>query len=358
MDLKERIKKTFIELIQINEIYPNEKEVIAYVTHRLSAAGVAWQLDNFRNIVVKIPGVGEPVLLSTHLDVPEPNPNVRYIDEGDVVRADGTNILGADPKTGLAILIELATDLVSKDPTTHAPVELLFTRGEETGLHGARNAGYSLLQAKSGLVLDEDGPVTQVVTQAPSFVKIDASFFGKIVHPREPEKGINALQVACESLMSLPWGYSTEGVTWNVGMFQSGTARNSVPGKAVLKAELRSYDSELVKKEAVRVEHVFRAVAEKYGATLEIENTFEFGGYKLETDHPLFMRLEKTFQAMNLTPNYFKTFGGTDANIFNSMGILSVPIGSGYYNAHEYTEIANLKDMEVIYHFLERFVAV
>jgi tripeptide aminopeptidase len=358
MDLKQRIKKTFIELIQINEIYPDEKEVIEYVTSRFNGGGVSWQLDSFRNIIIKIPGTGEPVLLSTHLDVPEPNPNVQYSDEGDILRADGTNILGADPKTGLAILIELAIDYVKKDHATHAPIELLLTRGEETGLHGARNADYSLLQAKIGLVLDEDGPVTQVVTQAPSFVKIDASFIGKIVHPREPEKGINALQVACESLMSLPWGYSTEGVTWNVGMFQAGTARNSVPGKAILKAELRSYDIELVKIEAARVEEIFRKVSEKYGATLEIENAFEFEGYKLETNHPLFVRLEKTFTAMNLTPNYFKTFGGTDANIFNTKGILSVPIGSGYYNAHEYTEIANVRDMEEIYYFLERFVVV
>ena len=356
--IKERITQTFIDLMKINEIYPEEKEVIEYTTKRLSDAGVQWQLDSFKNIVVKIPGTGEPVLLSTHLDIPEPAPDINYIIEGDILKSNGNSILGADPKSGLAILIELAVDLIKKDASTRSPVEMLITRGEEPGLIGARNADYSLLESKIGLVLDEDGPVTQVVVRAPAFAKIDASFVGKVVHPREPEKGINALHSACDALMALPWGYSTKGVTWNVGCFEAGTARNSVPGRATLKAELRGFDEDLVKSEAKRVEDKFQEVVEKHGATLEIDNEFEFGGYHLTRDHALFARLEKTFAAMSLTPNYFETFGGTDANIFNAHGILSVPIGSGYYNAHEYTEYVNLAEMEEIYHFLGTFLEV
>lgn len=357
MNLTERIKKTFLELIAINEIYPNEREVILYTEKRLADAGVAWQEDHFRNIIAKIPGTGETVMLSTHLDIPEPNPNVRYTIEGDLVKSDGTNILGADPKTGLAILIELATDLAKKDHAMHAPVEFVFTRGEETGLFGARELDYSLVSAKIGLVLDEDGPITQVVTQAPAFVRIDASFIGKIVHPREPENGINALQMAAEAITKIPCGYSTDGVTWNIGMFQSGTARNSVPGKTTLKAELRSYDTKLVTSEGERVEKTFRETAKKFGGDLAIERELEFEGYKLEHNHPLFARLEETFSGMNLAPNYFATFGGTDGNIFNAHGIVSVPIGSGYYNAHQYTEYADLRVMTEIHEFLIRFLA-
>lgn len=358
MNLIERIKKTFLELIAINEIYPNEREVILYTEKRLTDARVAWQEDHFRNIIAKIPGTGEAVMLSTHLDVPEPNPSVRYTIDGDVIKSDGTNILGADPKTGLAILIELAADLAKKDHATHAPAEFVFTRGEETGLFGARNLDYSLVSAKIGLVLDEDGPVTQVVTQAPAFIRIDASFLGKIVHPREPENGVNALQMAAEAMTKIPCGYSSEGVTWNIGMFEAGTARNSVPGKATLKAELRSYDTKLVVSEGERVERIWREMAEKFGGKLEIVRELEFEGYKLERTHPLFARFEKIFGSMNLTPNYFATFGGTDGNIFNTHGIMSVPIGSGYYNAHQYTEYADLRVMTEIHEFLMRFLAL
>ncbi len=356
--IKENIKKTFLELINIDGIYPHEDKVIKYVEKRLSEAKVPWQEDSFRNIIVKIPGKGEPILLSTHLDIPEPTPQVKYVEKGDIIEADGTCILGADPKTGLAILIEFLCDLAKTDSTAHSPVEAVLTRGEETGLFGSRNCDYSLLTAKIGLVLDEDGPVTQVVTQAPAFVRVDAEFIGKIVHPREPEKGINALQAATTAMQALPWGYITEGVTWNVGLFESGTARNSVPGSAKLKAELRSYDTSLVVEQGKRVEKEFKKAADQIGATCKIETELEFEGYTINPDDQLLAKLESTFTKMNLKPNYFATFGGSDANVFNAHGIKCVPLGSGYYNAHQYIEQANLKDMEEIYNFLNIFIKI
>lgn len=359
MDIRSRIRQAFLDLIAIDGIYPYEDKVKNYVRGRLQKAKVLHQEDSFGNIIITIPGTGEPVLYSTHLDIPEPAPAVKYKEEGDLIISDGTGILGADPKSGLAVLLEYAADIIGQDPGSHVPVEILLTRGEETGLVGARGADYSLLRSKLGLVLDEDGPVTQVVTQAPAFVRIDAEFQGKIVHTREPEKGINALQMACESLMSLPWGYlADKQVTWNVGMLEAGTARNSVPGHARLKAELRSYDSGLVKQEAQKVVETFRQTAVKFGATCQVDDEFEFAGYELSRDGLLFRRLEQTYSKLNLSPNYFSTFGGSDANIFNEKGIVSVPIGSGYYNAHEYTEYVNLAEMEQIYQFLLEFAII
>lgn len=355
-EVQQRVRKTFLELMETDGVYPSEQKTIAYVKRRLTEAGVAFEDDAFGNIIAKVPGTGPAVMLSTHVDIPESAPDVKFTEEGDVIRAAGSNILGADPKTGLAVLVEFLSDLQRQDRSTHSPVEALLTRGEETGLLGARNADYSKITAQVGLVLDEDGPVTQVVTQAPAFVRIDAEFKGRVVHPREPEKGINALMVASRALNRLPWGYIADGVTWNVGIFESGTARNSVPGSAKLQAELRSYDTELVVSQAERVEREFLVEAKEHGAESVLLRELEFEGYRLDRSHPLFERLEKTFSEMNLKPNYFATFGGSDANIFNARGITCVPIGSGYYDAHQYTESANTKDMAEIHAFLDKFV--
>lgn len=354
--LKKRLRATLLDLFKINEIYPNEKEVIEYVTKRLAEHGYVCELDGFRNLIIRLAGEGEPVLFSTHLDIPEPAPNVRFTEEGDVIRSDGSGILGVDPKTGLAILIEFLINEAQKPSTGRLPVEVLLTRGEETGLFGARNADYGRLQSKMGLVLDEDGPVTQVVTRAPAYVRFDAEFHGKIVHPREPENGINALQATSMALMSVPWGYSTPGVTWNVGLLSSGTARNSVPGLVKLNAEIRSYDTALAVSEGERIEKSFSEQAAKIGATCVVDKELEFEGYSLEHDHQLFARLEKTFAEMKLIPNYFETFGGSDANIFNAKGIRCVPIGSAYYNAHQYTEYADVEEMARITEFLHQFI--
>ncbi len=354
---KEKLKNTLLELLAINCPYPDEYEVLAYCRERLRGKGdfVEFQEDSFGNIIARIPGEGEPVLFSTHVDIPEPAPRVNPIIEGDIIRSDGTSILGVDPKSGLAVLIELLCYL-AQHPSKHSPLEVLLTRGEEKGLFGARNADYSLLKSKIGLVLDEDGPVTNLVVRAPGYVRIDASFVGKIVHPREPENGINALQVASQAINSIPWGYSCEGVTWNIGMFNAGTARNSVPGHASLNAELRSFDTEKLHKEADRIETAFCETAQQYGARCDIEKELEFEGYELERMHPLFKRLEATYRKMDLTPKYYETFGGSDANIFNAHGIMGVPIGSAYYNAHQYTEYVNIAEMEEIFNFLNNFL--
>lgn len=354
--MKQRLRRTLLDLFAFNETYPNEKKVIEYVLKRLAEHGYNGELDSFRNIMIRVSGVGDPVLFSTHLDIPEPASNVRYIEEGDVIRSDGSGILGVDPKTGLAILIEFLIDEVKKSSHDRLPVEILLTRGEEMGLFGARNADYHLLQSKMGRVLDEDGPVTQVVVRAPAYVRFDAEFQGKVVHPREPENGINALQAASAAMMSIPWGYSAQGVTWNIGLVSSGTARNSVPGQAKLQAEIRSYDTNLAISEGERIKTSFCRESAKIGAICAVETELEFEGYSLERDHALFARLEKTFASRQLVPNYFETFGGSDANIFNAKGIHCVPIGSAYYNAHQYTEEANVGDMAEIKEFLHTFI--
>lgn len=354
--LKTRLKKTLIDLFAFNEVYPDEKEIIKYVCARLDKASVNYQLDSFNNIIAKIPGTGEPIMLCTHLDIPEPAPKLAFIKKGDILASDGAGILGVDPKTGVAILLELIDDLVISKKSI-CPLEIVFTRGEEVGLLGAKNLDFSLIKSQIGLVLDEDGPVTQVVTQAPSFVKIDAKILGKAAHPREPKDGINALQAVAEAIASVPLGFSTPGVTWNIGMLSSGTARNTIPGSAEIIAEMRSYDTDLVVSEGNRVKKIFQNSCDRLGAKCDFSHSLELEGYKLQTDHTLFNKLEDSFAMMGLTPNYFATFGGSDANIFNTKGITCVPIGSGYYNAHQYSEYADLEDMVNITKFLRIFVS-
>lgn len=357
IDLKTKLQKTFLELVPINSHHPDEQEMIDCVGRWFDEGGIQWKQDAFGNVFAYIPGTGEPVLLSTHLDIPEPAPHVNPIIEGDIIRSDGTSILGADPKTGLAVILELARD-VAGDDTNHAPLEILLTRGEEKGLQGALHADYSLLKSTIGFCLDEDGPVSQVTVKAPGYMRFDAAFTGKIVHPREPEKGINALQVFCHAMRDVPWGHACEGVTWNIGQFRAGTARNSVPGNAQVHAELRSFDTKKLRAEAARIEEQFCAAAKKFGATCDVTTNLLFEGYDIDRTHPLFQRMNAVYQQMGLKPQYHETYGGSDVNVFIQKGITAVTLGSGYYNAHEYTEYANLADMVQMYEFLTRFLRV
>ncbi len=352
--MKERLAKVFLDLVRISDIYPKEEKTIKYIESFLSSLDLNFQKDNFGNIIVKIQGKGSPVIINTHMDIPEPNPSLKIIREDDIIRSDGTSILGADPNSGLAVILELLREIKEKN-NKHRSLEIVFTRGEEDGFKGALSLDYSLLKSKVALVLDEDGPVTQVVIQAPADIKIDALFQGRAAHPRDPSKGINALQVAVKAISQIPWGYSCPEVTWNVGLLKAGTARNTIPGTAHLKTELRSHKEELVQLEAKRITNIFKEVSEEFGASCKVNLRSAHDSYKLDKNHLLFRDIEETYKKMNLTPNYFATFGKSDANIFNSNGIVSIPIGSGYHNAHQYSEYIDLLEMEELKNFLDLF---
>lgn len=352
--LKDKLKKTLIETLEINNEHPDEDEITQYIKQRFDQAGVAYVQDDFGNIIAKTTGEGDAILLSTHMDIPEPVPNLKYSIEGDVIRSDGNGILGVDPKSGLAVLIEFLCNLPSGEE--RVPIEVVITRGEEKGLVGARQVDYSLLSAKIGLVLDEDGPVNNVVVQAPSSIFIDATFSGKAAHPREPELGRNALQAANAAMAALPWGYAAEGVTWNIGKFQAGTARNTIPGSATLSGELRSHDNEAAQTAAKHIEQTLKDKSADFDVVCDVETKVDVKGYKHTPDSEIVSRIEEAFRGLDIKPNRYATFGRSDANIFNAHGISTAAIGSGYYNAHQYTEYADLGDMAEIYNFLYAFV--
>ncbi|MBI2600746.1 M20/M25/M40 family metallo-hydrolase [Candidatus Daviesbacteria bacterium] len=353
-DLQSKLQKVFLDLIKIDEIYDQEDQVIKYVQGYLDTLGIPNILDNFRNVIAFYPGTGEPILLNTHLDIPESVPNLDFTIKGNIIRSNGKSILGADPKSGLAVLLLLASHLKNNQVKTR-PIEFVFTRGEETGLHGAINLDYSKIKSKVGLILDEDGPYTNVVIQAPGYYRIDVEFVGTTVHPRDWYEGANALAAACKSIANIKQGEIISGVTCNVGTLSGGTARNSVAGKAKCQIELRSFDNKKLISQGRKVENILKSKSLEFKVKAIIDSKLEFESYKLPSDHNLFNKLEQTYQKMHTKPNYYKTYGGSDANIFNTKKIVAVPIGSGYYLAHQYTEYVNLKDMEELVKFLTEF---
>lgn len=355
----DQLKQTFTELIAINSFYPDDLKVVEYVLDACKGAGVDAFQDDFGNVIAKLPGNSQPaVMLNTHVDIPEDTPLVDYEFSNGEFIGTGKTILGADPKTGLAVLIELMKYLSTQDHNGHSPVEFVFTRGEEQGLFGARGLDVSKLDSKVGLVIDEDGPANVLVTKAPGEIKFMGKFIGKVAHPRDPSHGINALQMAVNAIGQVPLGYTDDSqqASWNVGILSAGTASNSIPGEAAFLAELRSFNDEFLEQESARIFEIFKQSAIDLGGVLEATVEFPHKSYEISEDDPLLQRLILVQQQLGLKPELRHTFGASDASILNDRGIRCLPIGSGYYNAHQYTERASLTDMQTLAEFLLAFV--
>src|SRR5699024_11455773 len=81
--------------------------------------------------------------------------------DGSIV-SDGTTILGADAKAGLAVMFE-AIRLLKENEIAHGPLQFVITAGEESGLVGAKDSNQDLLTADYGYALDSDGDIGIIV---------------------------------------------------------------------------------------------------------------------------------------------------------------------------------------------------
>lgn len=353
--IKNQLLDTFLELIKINEVFPKEDKIVSYVESHMQNLGIPCERDGFGNLICRREGTGEPLFMNTHLDIPESAPHIEYTIEGDILRSNGGSILGADPKSGLAVLLEVARLLCAQSQETR-PVEFVFTLGEEAGLVGARNLDYSLIRSRMGLVIDEDGPAQNVVVRSPGTCELHVTVFGKTVHSRDWREGVNAIAHISTIIASLQQGEIRGGVTFNIGKLHGGTAVNSVAGSAHFEGEFRSFDMDLLHKTVADVVAQITAYARAEKLDITITPDFQFASCSLDRSHPLFRRLERTYHNLGMIPNFYETFGGSDSNIFNAYGITTAAIGSGYYLAHQYTEYINLQDMADLVSVLLDFI--
>src|SRR5438128_2061039 len=130
-----RLVKTFLELVQIDSPSGQEAAVAERLIALLHELGAEAGRDGHGNVIASLPGSGEPLLLSAHMDTVQPGEGIKPILDGDTIRTDGTTVLGGDPKAGVAAIIEGLRSL-REDGAPHRAVEVAFSRGEEVGLVG------------------------------------------------------------------------------------------------------------------------------------------------------------------------------------------------------------------------------
>ena len=165
---QERIKKLLLELVRIDSISRKERGVAQRVKQICEEMGARVEIDDAGekvggdtgNVIARFPGTlreAEPIMMSAHMDTVVPGEGVKPIVEGDIIRSDGTTVLGGDDKSGIAVIIETIRSLQEQN-IPHAPVEAVFSICEEVGLLGAKHLDVSRLRARYGIVFDSDDP--------------------------------------------------------------------------------------------------------------------------------------------------------------------------------------------------------
>ena len=343
---RQRLIETLIDLIRIDSPSGEEDAIDAEVSARLAALGLAVEHDAYGNIVARLDGIGEPLLLSAHLDTVEPGRGIQPQLDGDTLRSDGTTILGGDCKAGLAIVLE-ALACVAESGGPHRAVEVAFSRHEEGGLVGVRHMDFGLLTAKTGMVFDGEGPPNRITVSAPSQNVVTAEIVGRAAHAGlEPENGLSALLVTADILTRLPLGRIDSETTANIGWMEGGLKRNIVPERAALDGEFRSRSNDKLAWLEGQFRKVFDEAAARYPdakVSLDIVNTYQ--AYRIAPDHATVATIGNALDKLGLSPVMESSGGGSDANVFIARGITALPVGIGVRSFHTTWETAEIPEL-------------
>ena len=165
--------KYFEEISKIPRASGNEAEVASYLVEFAKGLGLNYYKDSANNVlIIKNASMGrendEPIMLQAHTDmVAEKNVStihdfskdeIKLIQEGDILRADGTT-LGADDGFGVAIMMAVLADTTISNPK----IECLFTSSEEIGLVGASKFDYSKIESRRMINLDSAEEDTVII---------------------------------------------------------------------------------------------------------------------------------------------------------------------------------------------------
>lgn len=334
---QDRLVQTFLELVRIDSPSGHEAEIGQHLRTRLEALGLETEMDAIGNLIgrtVDGQGAGGWLLLSTHMDTVGTDTGIQPVVENGVITSDGTTILGADDKSGVAAVLEVLA-VLREQRLPHPPLEVVITVGEERALYGARHLDTARLRARHGIVLDAGGPPGHFVVSAPSQDNIVFTIHGRAAHAgSEPEKGINAIRVAAEAIAAMPLGRIDAETTCNVGIIQGGTARNIVPDLVKVTGEARSRDNDKLAALTTRIVRTFEDAAQRHGARLEAEVSRTYSTYRLAESEPIVQTVAKAAHALGHEVKLRASGGGTDGNVFFAAGIPCVVISTGMEAVH------------------------
>src|SRR5205809_317036 len=278
MTNQERIKDLLLELVQIDSHSRKERDVAESIKKYGEEMGGQVEIDdtgekvggNTGNVIARFPGTireAQPIMMSAHMDTVVPGEGVKPIVEGDIIRTDGTTVLGGDDKSGCAVIIEVIRCLQEQN-IPHTPIEAIFSICEEVGLLGAKNVDVTKLKSKYGIVFDSDDPGF-LFTKGPSSNHMEFKIHGLESHAGvAPEEGISAIKIAAEALAVMNLGRIDEETTANIGQIEGGMATNIIPNLVVMKGEARSRSEDKLNAQTEHMTKCFQDAAAKYQVTV------------------------------------------------------------------------------------------
>jgi tripeptide aminopeptidase len=257
----------------------------------------------------------------------------------DLIHADGTTLLGADDKAGIAEIMGAAAWLLGHPEVPHGPVELIFSPDEETG-KGLPEFPLEWLRSKVCYTLD-GGPLGELEIECFNAYSADVRFRGRAIHVGHA-RGVlaNACLMAAAFAAMLPRSESPEATDGYYGYYCPMEIRGSLE-QASLEIIIRDFEEVGIKRRAAALETFARAVEAQFPGgkvSLDLKPQYYNMKEKIRAQPAALEMLERAASNLKIACRLKPIRGGTDGSRLTALGIPAPNIFTGGRNFHSRTE--------------------
>ncbi|HYK47731.1 MAG TPA: peptidase T [Parafilimonas sp.] len=278
----------------------------------------------------------------------------------DIITASGFTLLGADDKSGVAIIMDTVNYLISHPEVKHGEIKILFTPDEEVG-KGTVKVDLQKLNADVAYTMD-GGEAGTFEDETFSADGVRITINGVISHPGyAKDKMVNALKIAGEILAALPKTELSPEVTAGREGFVHPVAVNGIADKATIDFIVRDFQTANLAKHEERLRAIAEDVVKRYPkSTMQFNVTEQYRNMKevLDKNPQVVEKAKEAYQRSGLTVVNEPIRGGTDGSRLSFMGLPCPNIFTGMQAIHSRHEWIGVKDMEKAVEVLVNLVQV
>lgn len=331
----------------------NNVETIGFIAHMDTAPDFSG--ENVNPQIVENYDGGD-IVLNKDLNIvlsPEKSPELKNYIGDTLITTDGTTLLGADDKAGIAEIITAMEYLINNPEIKHGSIAICFTPDEEVG-RGADLFNVEKFGANVAYTID-GGAIGELECENFNAAGVKVIFNGVNVHPGyAKDKMINSMLIANKFIEKLPKKEVPE-LTSNKEGFYMLTSIDGTVEKTKLSYIIRDFDRESFENRKDNMKIWAEEINKEFGAkTCEIEIKDQYYNMK-EKIEPVQYVVDKAFDAMKncgVTPKVKAIRGGTDGARLSFMGLPTPNIfagGENFHGKYEYVPVSSMeKAVEVI----------
>jgi tripeptide aminopeptidase len=266
----------------------------------------------------------------------------------DIITASGLTLLGADDKSGVAEIMDMANFLLTHPEVKHGEIKIVFTPDEEVG-KGTANIDFQKINARFAYTLDggERGTIEDETFSADG---VHITVNGVIAHPGYAKgKMVNALKIVGEILAALPANEWSPETTEQRQGFVHPVAIGGAAEQATIDFIIRDFETANLQRHEERLKNIANNIVAKYPkATMQFEVKEQYRNMKeIVSKYPeLIAYAEEAVQRAGLQPKKELIRGGTDGSRLSFMGLPCPNLFTGMQAIHSRHEWIGVKDME------------